>query len=119
VASNAYQMTTFFDRAFSTENPIVTPLEEELVGASTADAQTCELDLGDFSRTFVEMFCTSTVGIDYIVESSPDNEHWWNVQTFAAVTTAHSGYENVARYFRVRTSAGAAGTVSIRLVAIR
>jgi hypothetical protein len=119
IASTATQLTTFYDRAFSTDNPSVPPLETSLEDASTADAQTISLDLGDFSRNKVEVFGTSTVALDWYYETSPDNEHWWTEEAFSGETSIHTGYDNVCRYQRLRTAAGAAGTVSMFMVAGR
>jgi hypothetical protein len=119
IASTAVQLTTAYDRSFSTDNPVIPPKEATLESASTGDAQMLVLDLGEFSRNKVEVFGISTVAIDWYYETSPDGETWWTEESFSAETSIHTGYDNVSRHQRLRTGAGAPGTLSMYIIAGR
>ena len=116
-ATTSPQMTMFYDRTFSPDNPLEPPTEPATTGPVTsAVAQSVELDLGEYGRSLVEVFGSSTVATNFYYDTSPDKVNWFNEETWSNVTEAHDGYDNVARYQRMRSDPIPGGTVTLTVI---
>jgi len=95
-------------------------LTKELYEADETSAQEVFLDLEKVGRSKVCIIAKASVATDFIVQASADNIHWYDVETFSAVTSAYKVYDWATRYVKLKSAAaGVAGdTVDLILSAL-
>lgn len=113
-ASTSPRMTNFYDQAIDVAYRTLT---DALYDADSSAACSVEVDTTEYGRPTVEILASASSALDFVLEASLDNEHWFTVETFTAQTSVHYAYTNAMRYLRFSTASTAAGTVSMLLMA--